>query len=107
MLIILSILTLNNVNSFKLSDYTHYTDYLPYRIEGLSGFETFRTATNPPSHLRDRKMEIGTLKLQVEDVLADPVWPSTWPFSFEDFRPLDYTRDEVINIGPQYEYSQR
>jgi len=45
--------------------------------------------------------------LQVEDVLIDPVWPSKWPYSFEDFRPLDYTRDEVTNTAVQYSYSQR
>ena len=88
-------------------DYTHYIDYLPYRVEGLAGFEDFRTVANPPSHLRNRKMEIGTLTLSVEDVLVDPLWPSKWPYSFEDFRPLDYTRDQIINTAAQYEYSQR
>lgn len=51
-------------------------------------------------------MEISDLKLQVEDVLANPLWPSRWPYGFEDFRPLDYTRDDVINTGAQYEFSQ-
>ena len=47
------------------------------------------------------------LMMKVEDVLLDPVWPSKWPYSFEDFRPLDYTRDEVTNTAVQYSYSQR
>lgn len=98
---------LGAVDAFRLIDYTHYIDYLPYRVEGLAGFEDFRTAANPPSHLRNRKMETGTLRLDVEDVLVNPLWPSKWPYSFEDFRPLDYTRDEVINTAAQYEYSQR
>jgi len=40
------------------------------------------------------------------DVLANPLWPRSWPYSFEDFRPLDYTRDEPINTLPQYQFSQ-
>jgi hypothetical protein len=36
----------------------------------------------------------------------DPVWPSNWPYGPEDFRPFDYTRDEVLNTGVQYSYSQ-
>mmetsp|Transcript_11913 Transcript_11913/g.19903 ORF Transcript_11913/g.19903 Transcript_11913/m.19903 type:complete len:385 (-) Transcript_11913:1852-3006(-) len=96
----------SRVDAFNIMDYTHYIDYIPSRVEGIANFEDFRTAGNPPSHLRNRKMEIGGLKLGVEDVLANPVWPSRWPYGFEDFRPLDYTRDDVINTGPQYEYSQ-
>ena len=67
-----------------------------------------------------------------ETVLANPVWPKRWPYGPEDFRPLgiypplfslfyfvnlshnfcsrlyetDYTRDDVINTGPQYTFSQ-
>ena len=51
-------------------------------------------------------MEIGNLRVQVEDVLESPIWPAKWPYSFEDFRPCDYTRDETINTLPQYQYSQ-
>ena len=67
----------------------------------MSAFEDFRTAPIPPTHLRNRKMEMGKLKVQVEDVLENPTWPSKWPYSFEDFRPCDYTRDETINTLPQ------
>jgi hypothetical protein len=93
-------------HSFNIMDYTHYIEYLPYRVEGLQGFEDFRTAANPPSPLRDRKMEVGTLKMQVEEVLANPLWPTRWPYSYEDFRPVDYTRDEPIPTQYQYQYSQ-
>jgi len=66
----------------------------------------FRTASTPPVHIRDRKMETGYLKVQIEDVLTNPLWPSRWPYGFEDFRPLDYTRDDVLNTAAQYEFSQ-
>ena len=49
----------------------------------------------------------GSPLIGVEDILVNPVWPSRWPYSYEDFRPLDYHRDEPINTGPQYVYSQR
>ena len=49
---------------------------------------------------------MGKLKVLVEDVLESPTWPAKWPYSFEDFRPCDYTRDETINTLPQYQYSQ-
>jgi SAM-dependent methyltransferase len=42
----------------------------------------------------------------IENVLIDPIWPSKWPYGKEDFRPLDYTRDDIINTLPQYQYSQ-
>ncbi len=51
------------VSPFNILDYTHYLDYLPLRQEGLAGFEDFRTSLSPPSALRNRKMEIGTLKV--------------------------------------------
>jgi hypothetical protein len=51
-------------------------------------------------------MECGSLSLQVEDLLADPVWPSKWPYGFEDFRPQDYSR-EVLNTLAQYQFSRR
>jgi hypothetical protein len=89
-------------------DYTHYFDYLPYRQEGLTAFEDFRTAPIAPSALRNRKMEVGgnANKLDVEDILVNPTWPTKWPYGFEDFRPCDYTRDDIINTLPQYQYSQ-
>jgi hypothetical protein len=91
-------------------DYSHYVDYLPYRQEGLASFEDFRTAPYPPTHLRNRKMEIGALdnfNIDVSDVLVNPKWPTRWPYGYEDFRPLDYTRDlGPTNTGPQYEFSQ-
>ena len=77
-----------------------------FLLVGLSAFEDFRTAPLAPTALRNRKMEIGNLKVQVEDVLESPIWPAKWPYSFEDFRPCDYTRDETINTLPQYQYSQ-
>ncbi|KAJ1420811.1 hypothetical protein B484DRAFT_304844, partial [Ochromonadaceae sp. CCMP2298] len=46
------------------------------------------------------------LKMQVEEVLANPLWPTRWPYSYEDFRPVDYTRDEPIPTQYQYQYSQ-
>jgi SAM-dependent methyltransferase len=90
------------------SDFAHYLDYLPYRQEGLAAWEDFRTAPIAPSHLRDRKMNIGGLSDGVEDILSNPnlVWPISWPYGFEDFRPCDYSRDEPINTGVQYKYSQ-
>jgi SAM-dependent methyltransferase len=91
---------------FGLLDYTHYLDYLPYRQEGLVAFEDFRTAAYPPTQLRNRKMDTGNVRLTVDTVLANPIWPSKWPYGPEDFRPLDYHRDDVINTGPQYSYSQ-
>lgn len=42
----------------------------------------------------------------VEEVLLNPTWPAKWPYGIEDFRPLDYTRDEVSNTLAQYQYSQ-
>lgn len=70
-------------------DYSHYMDYLPYKQEGLSGtlyhhhtcihnliiiiiaFEDFRTAPIPPTQLRNRKMETGSLKdfISVEGIV--------------------------------------
>jgi len=93
---------------FKLIDYAHYLDYIPYRQEGLAGFEDFRTNGAPPTLLRNRKMEVGTLggKVAVEDVLLNALWPKTWPYGPEDFRPQDYTRDEVMNCLIDYSYSQ-
>ena len=102
-------LLLSHAIAFNIMDYTHYLDYLPYRQEGLQSFEDFRTAPYPPTHLRNRKMEIGSLEnlnIGVEDVLISPKWPTRWPYGFEDFRPLDYARDDVTNTGVQYEYSQ-
>lgn len=91
-----------------LADLTHYTDYLPSRRDGTGNFvDDFRTAGVSPSHLRNRKMDIGGLRLQVEDVLANPIWPAKWPYTFEDFRPCDYTRDEPTNTIAQYQYSQQ
>ena len=94
-------------DGFNIMDYSHYIDYLPYRVEGFAAGDDFRTSTSPPSQLRNRKMHTGCLKLEVEDVLQNPLWPSKWPYGFEDFRPLDYTRDDVINTAAQYEFSQR
>lgn len=93
--------------SFNIKAYTHYLDYLPFRYEGLAAYETFHTAPMPPSALRNRKMEIppGT-SMNVEDVLVNPIWPTRWPYSYEDFRPCDYTRDEIINTLPQYQFTQ-
>lgn len=99
--------TLWGAKTFNIADYTHYIDYLPERMEGVaSWYDDFRTAAFPPSHLRNRKMEIGNLKVDVEEVLANPVWPSRWPYGFEDFRPLDYTRTDIMNLAPQYEVTQ-
>ena len=94
------------VEAFNIQDYTHYLDYIPYRREGLAGFNDFRTARAPPTELSNRKMEIGSLKLDIEEVLLKPHWPTKWPYGFEDFRPLDYTQDEPSNTGVQYEFSQ-
>ena len=98
--------TIKEIQPFSIADYTHYFDYVPYRNDGLAAFDDFRTAAYPPTHLRDRKMELGKIKLQVEDVLNKPTWPTNWPYGVEDFRPLDYTRDEVINTMALYQYSQ-
>ena len=49
--------------SFNIAEYTHYVDYLPYQREGLAYFEDFRTSPQPPSSIRNRKMEIGALKV--------------------------------------------
>lgn len=94
------------VQAFNLLDYIHYFEYLPYRQEGLMNFEDFRTAPNPPMHLRNRKMQIGSLKMDVEDVLADPVWPAKWPYSFEDFKPLDYVFEDVKDVRYHYQSTQ-
>jgi hypothetical protein len=51
------------IYGFNIADYTHYLDYLPIRQEGLAGFEDFRTSLSPPSALRDRKIQTGTLKV--------------------------------------------
>ena len=50
---------------------------------------------------------INKHSLSVTTVLKDPLWPSKWPYGFEDFRPLDYMREDVINTQAQYQYSQR
>lgn len=34
------------------------------------------------------------------------MWPSKWPYGVEDFRPLDYQRDDVINTQANYIFSQ-
>ena len=95
------------VGSFSIADYTHYLDYLPYRNEGLATLaDDFRTSIVPPSHLRNRKMKVGGIQLQVEDILSNPVWPSKWPYSSEDFRPLDYTKDSAVNTIAAYQSSQ-
>lgn len=89
--------------------WAHYLDYLPYRQESLVAFEDFRTAPYPPLALRNRKMSLeglGGRPLQVEDVCEIDTWPQSWPYGPEDFRPMDYQRDEVINTLPQYQYSQ-
>eukprot|EP01041_Mallomonas_annulata_P006683 gene6683-13538_t len=88
-------------------DYSHYIDYLPHKQEGylFTNVEDFRTVNLPPSQLRNRKIEIGALnQLKVEDVLKNTVWPSKWPYSFEDFRPGDYSRDRPFNTGLDYAY---
>ena len=91
---------------FSILDISHYLDYLPYRQEGLVAFEDFRTAPYPPLHLRNRKMDTGKVRIPVEDVSYVNVWPANWPYGPEDFRPMDYGRDEVLNTLPQYVYSQ-
>lgn len=102
-----TLLLAGRARAFNIMDYTHYFDYLPYRQEGLTAFEDFRTAPTAPSALRNRKMEVGGNKgMDVEDVLDNPIWPTRWPYGFEDFRPCDYTRDDIINTLPQYQYSQ-
>ena len=99
-------LQLPSLHPFSILDVSHYLDYLPYRQEGLVAFEDFRTAPYPPLHLRNRKMDTGAVKLSVEEVCELNVWPANWPFGPEDFRPMDYGRDEVINTLPQYQFSQ-
>ena len=68
-----------------IEDITHLLDYLPYRQEGLAACEDFRTSPLPPSTLRNRKMNLGTLegRIGIEDVLEKPLWPSTWPYGPE------------------------
>lgn len=79
-ILILILVSIYCVECFNILDYSHYMDYLPYKQEGLSGlisfiissiqlnsilylaFEDFRTAPIPPSQLRNRKMEVGSLK---------------------------------------------
>ena len=61
--LLLFALLFNASIAFNIADYTIYLDYLPLRQEGLAGFEDFRTALNPPLALRNRKMELGTLKV--------------------------------------------
>ncbi len=98
------LLLVRTVTSWSIA---HYLDYLPYRQEGLAAFEDFRTAPTAPSALRNRKMQLGPLQaVDVEDVLLDPIWPKKWPYGTEDFRPFDYTRDEIIPTMMQYQYSQ-
>ena len=110
LLLLLTLLTLQAPPSasFSLLDIAHYLDYIPYRQEGLVAFEDFRAAPYPPLPLRNRKMEIGPglQHLSVEDITDINVWPSNWPYGPEDFRPMDYGRDEVANTLPQYQYSQ-
>jgi hypothetical protein len=91
----------------KLSDQTHYLDYLPVRQDSFLTND-FRTSTVPALHLRERKISIPpNSQRSVEDLLNKIVWPARWPYSYEDFRPVDYTRDEVTATDLQYEYSQR
>ena len=93
--------------AFNLADASHYLDYMPAQRDGTNALiEDFRTSHIPPTHLRNRKMGIGSTQLQVEEVLANPVWPSKWPYAHEDFRPCDYTRDQPSNTIAQYQYSQ-
>lgn len=93
-------------DAFNVADYTHYLDYLPYRQQGFASFEGFLTSQKPPIALRDRKMDLGPLKLDVDEVLGKAVWPKRWPYSSEDFRPLDYSYDDVINTGATYQLTQ-
>lgn len=98
-----------SADGFNILDYSHYLDYLPYRQESLVAFEDFRTAPYPPLALRNRKMDLrglGKRQLSIEEVSEIDTWPQSWPYGPEDFRPLDYQRDEVINTLPQYQYSQ-
>lgn len=92
--------------AFQLSRYTYYLDYLAQ--DPLLSLNDFRTQKVPPAHLRDRgKMKILPSVKDIETLLEKVTWPKAWPYSFEDFRPLDYTRDEVFLTDVQYEYSQR
>lgn len=100
------VLLLYVVECFNLGDYSHYIDYIPAIQEGylFTNFNDFKTSRTPPSSLRNRKMK-SNLKLSIEEVLKNPLWPSTWPYGFEDFRPADYNKDEVINTVVEYKAS--
>lgn len=98
------------IDAWQLKELANYVDYLPFKKSGLASNEDFRTAAAPPIHLRNRKMQINPNilnKVQVEDVLKNVVWPKSWPYSFEDFRSVDYTNDEPLDLASQYQYSQR
>lgn len=108
-LTLVCLLRLRGSFGFNILDHTHLLDYLPYRQESLVAFEDFRTAPYPPLALRNRKMDLSSLggkKMTVEDVCELNNWPQNWPYGPEDFRPMDYARDEVINTLPQYQFSQ-
>jgi len=102
-----------NCNSFqalRFKDYMIYFEYLPFRQAGfwiLPFINDFRTAPGPPTHIRDRKMDLGGLNANIEEVLVNPLWPLNWPYSFEDFRATDYTRDRPINIIAQYHFTDK
>lgn len=74
---------LSLVAGFNLKDFAHYLDYVPYRRDGYGDFiEDFRTAGAPPTHIKNRKMETGGLRIEVEDVLANPVRLRLLHFTF-------------------------
>ena len=43
-------------------------------------------------------------RLTAEDVLKNPKWPSTWPYSAQDFARADESEDEIFYDSPRLVY---
>lgn len=62
--LIVMALCVKTVWSFNILDFSHYMDYLPTVQDGTNSvFDDFRTAATAPTLLKNRKMEIGNLKV--------------------------------------------
>ena len=81
--------------SLNIREIAHYLDYIPYRQEGFASLDDFRTLPAPPTDLRNRKMEIGQIKLQVGN---DPPSYSLYLFLYSSLSLFSFCIYDVWNI---------
>jgi hypothetical protein len=46
----------------------------------------------------------GSVRLTAEEVLKNPKWPATWPYSAQDFARADESEDEFFYDSPRLVY---